>query len=214
MLKETPLAKPEGAAALPVILAAIRQEGLSVLPWNNQARQLRQRMAFMHLLAEDWPDVSDEILLAKLEEWLAPNIYGMTNREELQKLNLTAVLEAMLRWDQRRQLDEYAPPFYVVPSGRKVAIDYSNGAEPVLAVRLQEIFGLKSTPKIAGGRASLTLHLLSPALRPVQVTKDLASFWSNTYYEVKKDLMGRYPKHFWPENPLVAEPTRHVRPRK
>jgi ATP-dependent helicase HrpB len=119
----------------------------------------------------------------------------------------------MLSWDQRRMLDEWAPTHITVPSGSRIAIDYSDCEAPTLSVRLQELFGLGQTPRIARGRVPLLLHLLSPAQRPVQVTSDLASFWSNAYFEVKKDLKGRYPKHYWPDDPLVAMPTSRVRPR-
>ncbi|NIP81958.1 MAG: ATP-dependent helicase HrpB, partial [Gemmatimonadetes bacterium] len=131
----------------------------------------------------------------------------------LKRLDLTAILLGLLPRDRRQRLDAWAPDRIEVPSGSKVRIDYADPEAPVLAVRLQEVFGLRETPRIAGGRVPLTLHLLSPAHRPVQVTQDLASFWRSTYFEVKKDLKGRYPKHYWPDDPLEAMPTRHVRPR-
>jgi ATP-dependent helicase HrpB len=138
----------------------------------------------------------------------------MKGRSDLQRLNLREILESILTWEQRRELDKYAPTHWSVPSGTRVPIDYSDYDAPSIAVRLQELFGLPETPRIAGGRVPLTLHLLSPAQRPVQVTRDLASFWSNAYFEVRKDLKGRYPKHYWPDNPLEAEATRRVRPSK
>lgn len=124
------------------------------------------------------------------------------------------ILEAMISWEQRRELDMHVPTHLAVPSGSRITIDYNNPESPVLAVKLQEMFGLKETPCIAGGKVPLTLHLLSPAQRPVQVTQDLASFWKSTYFEVKKDLKGRYPKHYWPDDPLCAEPTNRTRPHK
>ncbi|UUZ97613.1 hypothetical protein LJK87_38420 [Paenibacillus sp. P25] len=126
---------------------------------------------------------------------------------------LASPLEEPLPWEKRRELGEFAPTHITVPSGSRIPVDYSDPEAPVLAVRLQEMFGLADTPRIAGGRVPLTVHLLSPASRPVQVTRDLASFWRNTYFEVKKDLKGRYPKHYWPDDPTAAVPTNRVRPR-
>ena len=128
-------------------------------------------------------------------------------------MDLGEALLTGVEWSARRRLDELAPTHWTVPSGSRVAIDYADPHAPVLAVRLQELFGATETPRIAGGRLALTLHLLSPARRAVQITRDLASFWRNTYFEVRKDLKGRYPKHYWPDDPLVAEPTRRTRPR-
>ncbi|GEC90374.1 ATP-dependent helicase HrpB [Brevibacillus brevis] len=198
---------------LTAFLDGIREEGLEILPWNRQARQYRERLLFMHRLEEGWPNVEDEALLASLEEWLAPHVYGFKRKEDLQSLSVTTLLESMLSWEQRRQLDEYAPTHVIVPSGSKIPVDYSDPAAPVLSVRLQELFGWQDSPRIGRGRVSLTMHLLSPAHRPVQVTRDLESFWAHAYFEVKKDLKGRYPKHYWPDDPLVAIPTNRTRPR-
>jgi ATP-dependent helicase HrpB len=183
---------------------------LEFLPWNRTSRQLRQRIAFLCRLEPGWPDVSDDALTETLEEWLAPHLYGLKNGDDLRKLDLTAILAGWLPWDRRMSLDELAPTHIVVPSGSRIAIDYSDPEAPVLAVRIQELFGMKETPRIAGGRVPLTLHLLSPAHRPVQVTQDLASFWRTAYFEVRKDLKGKYPKHHWPDDPLSATPTRRV----
>jgi ATP-dependent helicase HrpB len=213
-LKETPLAKPNQQDTLMALLQGIAEEGLDILPWTRTACQLRQRLHFMHRLEPGWPDMSEEALITTLMDWLAPYLYEMNSRTDLQRLNLTAILEAALTWDQRRQLDEYAPTHILVPSGQRIPVNYSDPESPVLAVRLQEMFGLQDTPRIARGKIPLTLHLLSPAQRPVQVTRDLASFWRNAYFEVKKDLMGRYPKHYWPDDPLSAMPTHRVRPRQ
>jgi ATP-dependent helicase HrpB len=131
----------------------------------------------------------------------------------VRRIDLAAILEGMLAWDQRRRLDEQAPTHVAVPSGSRIPVDYADPEAPVLAVRLQEVFGWTETPRIAGGRVPLTLHLLSPAHRPVQVTRDLASFWRTGYFEVKKDLKGRYPRHYWPDDPLQATPTSRARPR-
>ncbi|MBD2846778.1 ATP-dependent helicase HrpB [Paenibacillus sp. IB182496] len=199
---------------LGALLSGIREEGLQLLPWTRPLRQLQQRLCFMH--ASDppaWPDASDEALLGELELWLGPFAAGMRSAAELQRVQLREALESRLSWQERRQLEELAPTHVQVPSGSRIPVDYGDPAAPVLAVRLQELFGLRDTPRIGGGRIALTLHLLSPAQRPMQVTRDLRSFWAEAYFEVKKDLKGRYPKHYWPDNPLEAPPTRRVKPR-
>lgn len=214
ILKETQQATPSPEETVAALLEGIETEGLDILPWTKTASQLLQRLRFMHhSLPEEWPDVSADALLGTLSDWLAPHIYGMRSRADLQSLHLTDILLAMLSWDQRRELDETAPTHIVVPSGSRIPVDYSDPEAPLLAVRLQEMFGLQETPRIARGRVPLTLHLLSPAHRPVQVTRDLASFWRNAYFEVKKDQKGRYPKHYWPDDPLEALPTNRTRPR-
>lgn len=213
VLKEAPLPDPDPEAVVAALLQGIAQEGLEILPWDRAARQLQQRMIFMAQLEPGWPDVSDPALVATLADWLAPHLYGLRSRDDLQRLRLAGILEGLLSWEQRRELDQSAPTHLVVPSGSRIAIDYSDPTTPVLAVRIQELFGLRETPAIARGRVPLTLHLLSPAHRPVQVTRDLAGFWQNTYFEVRKELRGRYPKHHWPDDPLHATPTRHTRPR-
>lgn len=213
ILEDAPLTEPDADAVLEALIEGIASEGLEILPWSDAARRFQQRLAFLHQLDPSWPDTSDAALAATIEVWLAPYLYGLRSRADLQRLDLTAVLEAMLPWERRRLLDEYAPTHVVVPSGSRLPIDYTDPAAPVLAVRLQEMFGLQETPRIAGGTVPLTLHLLSPARRPVQVTRDLANFWKTTYFEVKKDLKGRYPKHYWPDDPLEAIPTHRVRPR-
>ena len=195
------------------LLQGIIEEGLALLPWKKAACQFRQRLDFMHSIDSSWPNVSDEALLATLDEWLGPFVYGMSSRNHLQRLNLVTALGSMLTWEQGQKLNEWAPTHILVPSGQRIPIDYCEPTIPVLAVRLQEMFGLQETPTIGQGKIPLTLHLLSPAHRPVQVTKDIASFWQNTYFQVKKDLMGRYPKHFWPDNPLEALPSHRVQPR-
>ena len=211
ILKESPDPEPDPAAVLAALLAGIAAEGLAILPWTKTAWQLRQRLLFIHQLEPDWPDVADERLLTDLESWLGPYVYGLTSRAQLAQLNLTSILEAMLNREQFRKLDAYAPAQLLVPSGQRISIDYSNPNCPVLAVKIQEMFGLSETPRIAGGKVCLTLHLLSPARRVMQVTQDLANFWSKTYFEVKRDLMGRYPKHPWPDEPTKAIPTSRVK---
>lgn len=213
VLEDAPLPDPDPEAVAAALLEGVSREGLGLLPWSKAARQLQQRLIFLHRLDPGWPDAADEALAASLGAWLGPHVYGVKSRSELERLELAAILEGLLPRERRRLLDEYAPTHLVVPSGSRVPIDYGDPAAPVLAVRLQEMFGLHETPRIARGAVPLTLHLLSPAHRPVQVTQDLASFWRSTYFEVKKDLKGRYPKHYWPDDPLEAVATRRTRPR-
>ncbi|WP_371368426.1 ATP-dependent RNA helicase HrpB [Sporomusa rhizae] len=213
VLKETPCNNPNESDIAEALLKGIALEGLEILPWSKAARQFQQRLLFAYFQENKWPDVSDENLLAALNDWLGPHIYGITSRVELGKINLLTALEGLLTWSERQELDRYAPPYIMVPSGQRITIDYSTPESPILAVRLQEVFGLKETPCIALGKVPLTLHLLSPAHRTVQVTRDLSSFWDNTYFEVKKDLKGRYPKHYWPDDPTTAVPTNRTRPK-
>lgn len=213
VLREGPLSNPDPDTLLETLLDGITEEGLSILPWTKAAEQLRQRMGCMHRYNPEWPDVSESGLIAGMSHWLAPHVHGMRSRDDLQRVNLTAALESMLSWQQRQALDESVPTHIVVPSGSRIPVDYSDPDAPVLAVRLQELFGLRETPRIAGGKVPLVLHLLSPAQRPVQVTRDLVSFWRDAYFDVKKDLKGRYPKHYWPDDPLVALPTHRAKPR-
>ncbi|WP_150268205.1 ATP-dependent helicase HrpB [Paenibacillus tepidiphilus] len=213
VLKETAHERPTAEEIEEVLLSVIATEGLELLPWDKGAVQLRQRMAFIGRLRTDWPDMSDEALTAGLGDWLRPYLQGIRNLRDLQRVPLAKALEGMLDWPARQVLEKEAPTHIAVPSGSRVALDYNDPQAPVLAVRLQEMFGALDTPRIGGGKVPVLLHLLSPARRPVQVTSDLASFWRSTYFEVKKDLKGRYPKHYWPDNPLEAIPTSRVRPR-
>ncbi|MNE54926.1 ATP-dependent RNA helicase HrpB [compost metagenome] len=160
----------------------------------------------------EWPDLGDEALLASLEHWLQPYLGKVSRLSHFSALDLSSMLRNLLPWPLPQRLDELAPAHLSVPSGSSIRLDYSE-TPPILAVRLQELFGLADTPRIANGRQQVKLHLLSPARRPVQVTQDLANFWRTTYAEVKKDLKGRYPKHYWPDDPLVAEATARAKPR-
>ncbi|WP_123039294.1 ATP-dependent helicase HrpB [Cohnella candidum] len=213
LLEEKPMASPPADQIERALMLGVRESGLEALPWNRAARQYQERAVFVRRSDPAWPDLSDEALLDTLEDWLLPFCGGMKSLGDLQRVNLKEALESRLPWNLRRELDERAPTHWEVPSGSRIPIDYSDPDSPVLAVRLQEMFGLAETPRIAGGRVPLTLHLLSPAQRPVQVTRDLANFWRDTYFEVRKDLKGRYPKHYWPDNPLEAEATRRAKPR-
>ncbi|HEY0673269.1 MAG TPA: ATP-dependent helicase HrpB [Longimicrobiales bacterium] len=208
VLSERQASQGNTEAIAAALIQAVRARGLDVLPWNEELRALQQRVAFMRQLDSNWPDLSDAALLATLETWLQPMLAGITS---IQQIDLAAALQALLPWELRRQLDVLAPTHLEVPTGSHIRIDYSDPAAPAIAVRLQEVFGLTETPRIGGGRVPVTMQLLSPARRPVQVTRDLASFWRSGYFDVKKELKGRYPKHYWPDDPLVAEPTRGVR---
>jgi ATP-dependent helicase HrpB len=201
------------------MLGLVRRKGLALLPWTPELRQWQARVALLRTLdlaskdASEWPDVSDAALLTTLEAWLQPYLDNITRLSHFANLDLPSLLLNLLPWPLPQRLDELAPRSVQVPSGSRISLDYSE-QPPVLAVRLQELFGLADTPRIAGGRQVVKLHLLSPARRPVQVTQDLANFWRSTYAEVKKDLKGRYPKHYWPDDPLIAEPTARAKPRK
>ena len=214
-LGERRLENPDSARVMSALLGGIRELGLDALPWTKEARALRQRLTFAREVdtqpSRPWPDVSDNALLATLDDWLAPWLTHMSRRDHLARLDMTGIIAALLDWNQRQRLDEIAPMHLQVPSGSRIPIDYS--AAPTVAVRLQEVFGLSTTPAVGGGRVPLTLQLLSPAQRPVQVTKDLASFWARGYAEVKKELKGRYPKHYWPDDPTTAVATARARPR-
>jgi ATP-dependent helicase HrpB len=212
VLGDAPLRDPDPAAVRDALTGWVRRSGLEVLPWTASAATLRARLGFLHLQDRCWPDVSDRELLANLDEWLGPALTGVRSRSDLKHLDLGAALLTLLDWPQRHQLDVLAPTHVTVPSGSRIAIHYSDASAPVLPVRVQEVFGWEETPRIAGGRVPLTLHLLSPAHRPVQVTRDLAGFWRGAYFDVRKDLKGRYPKHYWPEDPLTAIATRRTRP--
>jgi ATP-dependent helicase HrpB len=204
---------PQARVTAP-LLDAVRDAGLELMDWSRDAQRLRERLAFLHAVEpSQWPDVSDAALLASLDEWLLPWILDVRGVDALRRVDLQEALLSRIGWERRSQLDTLAPTHITVPSGSRIPVDYGDAAAPGLAVRLQELFGLADTPRIAGGRVTLTLRLLSPAHRPVQVTRDLASFWKTAYFEVRKDLRGRYPKHYWPDDPLHAEPTRRARPR-
>ncbi|MGH7482345.1 MAG: ATP-dependent helicase C-terminal domain-containing protein, partial [Longimicrobiales bacterium] len=192
----------------------VRRKGLGALPWTKETSQLRDRLRFLHTLEpQQWPDMSDDALTTSLEMWLLPFLAGMTSLDDLRKLDLTEALIARVGWQRRDSIEALAPERIEVPSGSRIRIDYSDPHAPTLAARIQELFGMAETPRIGDGRVPLTIALLSPAMRPVQVTRDLASFWRDTYFDVRKDLRGRYPKHSWPENPLDAPATRRARPR-
>ena len=211
LLEDKPLARPDADKLRAAMLDGIRQLGLGALPWSDELVKWRERGAFLRTHDETWPDLSDAALLGTLDTWLGPFLDGVSRRDHLARIDLATALKTLVPWDRQRDLDRLVPTHIEVPSGSHVPVDYANPAEPILSVRLQEMFGLSDTPRIAGGRVPLTVHLLSPARRPVQVTRDLASFWASGYQSVKAELKGRYPRHYWPDDPLVAEPTARIR---
>lgn len=194
------------------MLAGIRLMGLDSLPWTPGLRSFQARNRFLHRLDRSWPDFSDEALLAGLETWLAPFLGNSSRRAHLARLDLAAALSARLDWAQQRKLESLAPMHLEVPSGSRIALDYDVDP-PVLAVKLQEMFGQVETPTVGGGKVPVVVHLLSPAGRPLQVTQDLGNFWRNGYAAVRAELRGRYPRHPWPEDPLTAPPTRRTKAR-
>jgi ATP-dependent helicase HrpB len=193
------------------LLQAIRKQGLIVLPWDKAARHWQARVLLVREHFPAWPDVSDAALLADLDTWLAPYLNGIRRLEELKKLALAEILSNTLDWAQQQQLNALAPTHLQVPSGSRIALQYEPGKPPVLAARLQEVFGWRESPRLVNGNVAVLMHLLSPAQRPIQITQDLHNFWEQTYAEVKKELKGRYPKHYWPDNPWDAVATRRVR---
>ncbi len=216
VLQSRRLDKPDAERVRQAMLQGIRELGLEALPWSATARQLRTRLQIAH--EHDlhnkaaWPAVDDQSLLDNLADWLAPWLDGIARRNQLSQLDLQQILLGKLDWNQQQRLNEIAPTHLRVPSGSNISIDYSTSI-PTLSVRLQEVFGMTTTPRVGGGSVPVLMELLSPARRPVQITQDLASFWAQGYHEVKKDLKGRYPKHYWPDDPLQAEATARAKPR-
>ncbi len=216
VLEDAPLSRPDPTRVAKAMCDGILRMGLDVLPWTKPLRAWQARVLLMREVNAgkiSWPDVSDTNLLETLEIWLLPFLTGISRRDHLSRLDLKNALTALLSWHEQTALDRLAPTHITVPSGSRIPVTYIPGEFPVLAVRLQEMFGAIDTPSIADGTIPLLLHLLSPAGRPVQVTRNLKSFWESTYFEVKKDLKGRYPKHHWPDDPLEATPTNRTKKR-
>ncbi|WP_433284889.1 ATP-dependent helicase HrpB [Pseudonocardia sp. CA-142604] len=211
VLDEHRVARPDPAALREALLEGLRVEGTGLLRWTDAARRLRDRLDTLHrVLPDDWPDVSDGAILSDPDRWWTGPFTTARNRADLGRIDAGAILRSMLDWRQAAVLDELAPERITVPSGSRIALDYS-GERPVLAVRVQEALGWTAGPTVAAGRLPVVLHLLSPAGRPAAVTTDLASFWATGYPQVRAELRGRYPKHDWPEDPLTATPTRRPR---
>jgi ATP-dependent helicase HrpB len=216
VLEEKPLSDLQPGAANAALLEGLRSLGLEALPWDDESRTFAARCEFVRKLGRGdlagWPDFSAAALAADLS-WLDPWLDGVTRRSHFTRIPLGAALRARLTPAQSRALDELAPTHITLPTGTRTPIDYLDDNAPCASMRMQEVFGLAATPRIGGGAVPITFKLLSPAHRPLQVTRDLASFWRNAYIDVRKDMRGRYPRHYWPENPLEAEPTRRAKPR-
>ena len=212
-LRERPLDAPSAEEAAAALASLVRAEGLAVLRWDERATRLRERLAFCRRCDGAYPDVGDDALFAALDDWLLPTLVSVGTLDALARVEVADALWSWLPWQQRQRIDALAPTHWVAPTGSRLPIDYGDGESPAVRVRLQELFGLAETPRIGDGRVPLTLHLLSPAHRPVQVTRDLAGFWARSYFDVRKDLRGRYPRHHWPEDPLAAQPTARAKRR-
>lgn len=214
-LASTPV-RPSPAEGRAAVAAALQKEGLSALKWSTAATALRSRLAFLHReLGGPWPDVSEAGLLARLQDWLGPELEALAAGADANTVDLTEPLRRLLPWPEAARMDEFAPEWLAVPSGSRVRIEYPESSErPVVAVKLQECFGLAETPRLAQGRVPVLFHLLSPARRPLAVTDDLTSFWSGPYAQVRAEMRGRYPKHPWPEDPWSAPATARTKQRK
>jgi ATP-dependent helicase HrpB len=216
LLKSSEIRNPDANAMQHAALEGLRQIGIAGLPWTKELQQWRARVALMRQFnvpgPQPWPDLSDTALEKTLDEWAPPWITGISRREHFARMDLGNALRSFLTHAQSTILEREAPAHFTVPSGSHIPINYIDGDIPTLSVRLQELFGLTQTPAVAAGRQPLLLKMLSPAGRPVQITRDLISFWNRGYHEVKKDLKGRYPKHYWPEDPYTAQATRRRRP--
>lgn len=212
-LSACPIAQPDLERQTDAMLEGIARLGLAALPWTPAARQLQARVANARQWCPgSWPDLSDQALAATLGDWLRPYLQRVSRRSQLDRLDLVAILRARLDWPAQQALDRLLPTHLQVPSGSCLPLEYRLDGPPVLAVRLQEMFGCAQTPAVCENAVPVLVHLLSPARRPVQVTRDLAGFWQRTYAEVKKELKGRYPKHYWPDDPATAVATARVRP--
>jgi ATP-dependent helicase HrpB len=213
-LEERLIEKPDPAMIAAALLTQARRDGLGVINWGEGASSLRRRAAFLRQTDGDtWPDLSDEALLTRLDDWLAPLLPGRSALAEIGAGALNDALEALIPWDLRQKLDAEAPERWTAPTGSRLAIDYAAEAGPRVDVRVQELFGLDVHPAVARGRAPLTLALLSPAHRPIQITRDLPGFWRGSWKAVKAEMKGRYPRHVWPDDPATAAPTTRAKPR-
>jgi len=213
VLAERQLPAPKGADADRAILDAVRQHGIAILPWDKSSETLRARLGWLHRgLGGPWPDVGDDAVLARLDDWLAPFLTGEANLARIPGSALHNGLMSLVPYELHRKLDTLAPTHYEAPSGSRLPVRY-DADWPVLAIRVQELFGLDTHPSIANGTVPMTLELLSPAHRPIQTTRDLPGFWRGSWADVRADMRGRYPKHVWPESPLEAQATARAKPR-
>ena len=214
VLSEQILPIEAGAETAAALARGIASIGIERLPWTKAQKQWRDRVMFLRRAeGEEWPDLSDAALAQNAQDWLAPFLEGRISLNAITPNDLDAALAALLPWDMTRKLDAQAPTHFTAPTGSHVAVDYEAEGGPVLAIRVQELFGLSTHPSLAGGRVPLTLHLLSPAHRPIQITKDLPGFWKGSWAAVKAEMKGRYPRHPWPDDPAQAAPTTRAKPR-
>jgi ATP-dependent helicase HrpB len=215
VLESRPAGRPDPAQAAIALTEAVAQLGLQTLPWSEGLSQWRTRVQCLRAWMPELglPDMSDAALLARRAAWLLPAFHGKTRLDALSTDELDEALKSNFDWPLRQRIEQLAPTRLLVPSGMERPIAYDTDSHPVLAVKLQELFGLAETPRVADGRVPLTLHLLSPGGKPLQITQDLRSFWQNTYPEVKKEMKGRYPKHPWPDDPWTATATHRAKPR-
>jgi len=194
----------------------VRHLGIEALPWDDDARDFLARVELLRKQGrpeyQEFP-ASSLAALSEQFDWLEPFLDGITRRSQLTRVPLMDALRSRLTYQQQRTLDEQMPTHVTLPTGTRARVDYRSENAPIASMRMQEVFGLAATPRIAGGALPVTFELLSPGRKPLQITRDLASFWKNAYVEVRKDMRGRYPRHYWPENPLEAEPTRRAKPR-
>ncbi|MDK1491146.1 ATP-dependent helicase HrpB [Sinorhizobium sp. 7-81] len=213
IFEETPLSRPSGEAAARALADGVRQLGLAVLPFSKDAAQLRDRIGFLHRsIGEPWPDVSDEALLSRLDDWFVPFQHGAGSIDGIKASDLAEGLLSLVPYELQRELGKLAPTHFEAPTGHRHPIHY-DGDEPLLSIRVQELFGLKVHPTIGNGRLPLLLELISPGHRPIQTTRDLPGFWAGSWRDVRADMRGRYPKHPWPEDPANATPTTRAKPR-
>ena len=214
VLQSAPRAVTPGPEVSAALATGIAQIGVARLPWSKTQTQLRERLSFLIAAGiDDLPDLSDEALGANVAGWLEPYLTGKTRLDDIGADDLAAALDSLVPWSLRQRLDAEAPMQFEAPTGNRVAIDYDGPQAPSVQIRVQELFGLKAHPAIAAGRRPLTLHLLSPAHRPIQITRDLPGFWAGSWAAVKTDMKGRYPRHVWPDDPANAAPTARPKPR-
>jgi ATP-dependent helicase HrpB len=212
-LSSEPRALLSGEDVSAALARGIADLGVGILPWTKAQRQVRNRVAFLRVGDSKWPDLSDAALTASAERWLAPFLAGKTRVSEVDAAVLDQALDALLPWSMRQRLDAEAPTHFEAPTGNRHALDYEANDAPALHIRVQELYGLKAHPAIAGGRLPLTLYLLSPAHRPIQITRDLPGFWAGSWAAVRSDMRGQYPRHVWPDDPANAAPTARAKPR-
>ena len=211
--EETPLPRPSGEQAAKALAEGIRELGIGVLPFSKEAAQLRDRIGFLYrTIGDPWPDMSDDALAARLDDWFTPFQTDARGLSDISAGGLSNGLMSLVPHELQRDLARMAPTHFEAPTGQRHPIQY-DGEEPLLTIRVQELFGLKQHPAIGGGRLPLVLELTSPAHRPIQTTRDLPGFWAGSWKDVRADMRGRYPRHPWPEDPAEALPTTRAKPR-